>query len=240
MIKVNKMNKFLKAITNPIMILVMALIVVICDALLLYINWFSNHYTSVMSITTSLMLLLAIPAFIGILYALNYLDTYNLDLKERIFVSIAILSVIPSLTWLFMIGSTSTEPVLQKWEPVKNNWSLEFRDADIKDIFVELGMEIHSSAYGLDSKKEIDKDTIKQFREADSVNFTLTNNNKKIEVTLDKANLHINGDLENATTLTVSEIKVQRYDKVNKKLNGKIVDTSNESGGNLSLIIECK
>lgn len=234
------MNKFLKAITNPIMILVMALIVVICDALLLYINWFSNHYTSVMSITTSLMLLLAIPAFIGILYALNYLDTYNLDLKERIFVSIAILSVIPSLTWLFMIGSTSTEPVLQKWEPVKNNWSLEFRDADIKDIFVELGMEIHSSAYGLDSKKEIDKDTIKQFREADSVNFTLTNNNKKIEVTLDKANLHINGDLENATTLTVSEIKVQRYDKVNKKLNGKIVDTSNESGGNLSLIIECK
>lgn len=234
------MNKFLKAITNPIMILVMALIVVICDALLLYINWFSNHYTSVMSITTSLMLLLAIPAFIGILYALNYLDTYNLDLKERIFVSIAILSVIPSLTWLFMIGSTSPEPVLQKWEPVKNNWSLEFRDADIKDIFVELGMEIHSSAYGLDSKKEIDKDTIKQFREADSVNFTLTNNNKKTEVTLDKANLHINGDLENATTLTVSEIKVQRYDKVNKKLNGKIVDTSNESGGNLSLIIECK
>ena len=240
MIKVNKMNKFLKAIINPIMILVMALIVVICDALLLYINWFSNHYTSVMSITTSLMLLLAIPAFIGILYALNYLDTYNLDLKERIFVSIAILSVIPSLTWLFMIGSTSTEPVLQKWEPVKNNWSLEFRDADIKDIFVELGMEIHSSAYGLDSKKEIDKDTIKQFREADSVNFTLTNNNKKTEVTLDKANLHINGDLENATTLTVSEIKVQRYDKVNKKLNGKIVDTSNDSGGNLSLIIECK
>lgn len=222
------------------MILVITLIIVIYDALLLYINWFSNHYTSVMSITTSLMLLLAIPAFIGILYALNYLDTYNLDLKERIFVSIAILSVIPSLTWLFMIGSTSTEPVLQKWEPVKNNWSLEFRDADIKDIFVELGMEIHSSAYGLDRKKEIDKDTIKQFREADSVNFTLTNNNKKTEVTLDKANLHINGDLENATTLTVSEIKVQRYDKVNKKLNGKIVDTSNESGGNLSLIIECK
>lgn len=234
------MNKFLKAITNPIMILVMIMIVLICDALLLYINWFSNHYTSVMSISTSLMLLLAIPAFIGILYALNYLDTYELNIKERIFISIAILSVIPSLTWLFMLGSTSTEPVLQKWEPVKNNWSLEFRDADIKDIFVELGMEIHSSAYGLDSKKEIDKDTIKQFREADSVNFTLTNNNKKTEVTLDNANLHINGDLENATTLTVSEIKVQRYDKVNKKLNGKIVDTSNESGGNLSLIIECK
>lgn len=234
------MNKFLKAITNPIMILVMIMIVLICDALLLYINWFSNHYTSVMSISTSLMLLLAIPAFIGILYALNYLDTYELNIKERIFISIAILSVIPSLTWLFMLGSTSTEPVLQKWEPVKNNWSLEFRDADIKDIFVELGMKIHSSAYGLDSKKEIDKDTIKQFREADSVNFTLTNNNKKTEVTLDNANLHINGDLENATTLTVSEIKVQRYDKVNKKLNGKIVDTSNESGGNLSLIIECK
>ena len=57
-----------------------------------------------------------------------------LNRKERIFVSIAILSVIPSLTWLFMLGSTSTEPVLQKWEPVKNNWSLEFRDADIKDI----------------------------------------------------------------------------------------------------------
>lgn len=91
-----------------------------------------------------------------------------------------------------------------------------------KDIFVELGMEIHSSEYGLDSNKEINKDTIKQFREADSVNFTLTNNNKKTEVTLDKENLHINGDLENATTLTVSEIKVQRYDKVNKKLNGKI------------------
>jgi hypothetical protein len=234
------MNKFLKAITNPIMILVMALIVVICDALLLYINWFSNHYTSVMSITTSLMLLLAIPAFIGILYALNYLNTYNLDLKERIFVSIAILSVIPSLTWLFMLGSTSTEPVLQKWEPVKNNWSLEFRDADIKDIFVQFDMNINSSEYGLDSKNEIDKDTIKRFREADSVNFTLTNNNKKTEVTLDKENLHINGDLENATTLTVSEIKVQRYDKVNKKLNGKIVDTSNESGGNLSLVIECK
>lgn len=233
------MNKFLKAITNPIMILVMALIVVICDALL-YINWFSNHYTSVMSITTSLMLLLAIPAFIGILYALNYLNTYNLDLKERIFVSIAILSVIPSLTWLFMLGRTSTEPVLQKWEPVKNNWSLEFRDADIKDIFVQFDMNINSSEYGLDSKNEIDKDTIKRFREADSVNFTLTNNNKKTEVTLDKENLHINGDLENATTLTVSEIKVQRYDKVNKKLNGKIVDTSNESGGNLSLVIECK
>ena len=91
-----------------------------------------------------------------------------------------------------------------------------------------------------DSKNEIDKDTIKQFREADSVDFTLTNNNKQIDVKLDKENLHINGDLENATTLTVSEIKVQRYDKVNKKLNGKIVDTSNESGGNLSLIIECK
>ena len=222
------------------MILVMALIVVICDALLLYINWFSNHYTSVMSITTSLMLLLAIPAFIGILYALNYLNTYNLDLKERIFISIATLSVIPSLTWLFMIGSTSTEPVLQKWEPVKNDWSLEFRGADIKDIFVQFSMDINSSAYGLDSKNEIDKSTIERFREADSVNFTLTNNNKKTEVTLDKKSLHINGDLENATTLTVSEIKVQRYDKVNKKLNGKVVDTSNESGGNLSLIIECK
>ena len=218
----------------------MALIVVICDALLLYINWFSNHYTSVMSITTSLMLLLAIPAFIGILYALNYLNTYNLDLKERIFISIATLSVIPSLTWLFMIGSTSTEPVLQKWEPVKNDWSLEFRGADIKDIFVQFSMDINSSAYGLDSKNEIDKSTIERFREADSVNFTLTNNNKKTEVTLDKKSLHINGDLENATTLTVSEIKVQRYDKVNKKLNGKVVDTSNESGGNLSLIIECK
>lgn len=234
------MNKFIKVITNPIMILIMIMIVLISDTLLLYINWFSNHYTTVMSISTSLMLLLAIPAFIGILYALNYLDTYELDIKERIFISIATLSVIPSLTWLFMLGSTSTEPVLQSWEPVKNNWSLEFRDVDIKDIFVGFGMEIHSSAYGLDSKKEIDKDTIKQFREADSVNFTLTNNNKKTEVTLDKANLHINGDLENATTLTVSEIKVQRYDKVNKKLNGKIVDTSNDSGGNLSLIIECK
>jgi hypothetical protein len=234
------MNKFLKTITNPIMILVMILIVGISDTLLLYFNWFSNHYTSVMTLSTSLMLLLAIPAIIGCIYALNYLDTNYLSLKERIFISIAILSVIPLFTWAFMLGSTSTEPVLQKWEPVKNNWSLEFRDADIKDIFVELGMEIHSSEYGLDSNKEIDKDTIKQFREADSVNFTLTNNNKKTEVTLDKENLHINGDLENATTLTVSEIKVQRYDKVNKKLNGKIVDTSNESGGNLSLVIECK
>lgn len=234
------MNKFLKTITNPIMILVMILIVVICDALLLYINWFSNHYTSVMSITTSLMLLLAIPAFIGILYALNYLNTYNLDLKERIFISIATLSIIPSFTWLFMLGSTSTEPVLQKWEPVKNDWSLEFRGADIKDIFVQFGMDINSSEYDLNSKNEIEKTTIERFREADSVNFTLTNNNKKTEVTLDKKDLHINGDLINASSLTVREIKVQRYDKVNKKLNGKIVDTSNESGGNLSLVIECK
>ena len=240
MIKVNKMNKFLKTITNPIMILVMILVVAICDALLLYINWFSNHYTSVMSITTSLMLLLAIPAFIGILYALNYLDTYTLNIKERIFISIAILSVIPSLTWFFMLGSTSTSPILQKWEPVKNDWSLDYISSDMTDMFVELGMEINSSAYGLDSKKEIDKDTIKRFREADSVNFTLTNNNKKTEVTLDKENLHINGDLENATTLTVLEIKVQHYNKVNKKLNGKIVDTSNDSGDNLSLVIECK
>ena len=123
---------------------------------------------------------------------------------------------------------------------MKNDWSLEFRGADIKDIFVQFSMDINSSAYGLDSKNEIDKSTIERFREADSVNFTLTNNNKKTEVTLDKKSLHINGDLENATTLTVSEIKVQRYDKVNKKLNGKVVDTSNESGGNLSLIIECK
>lgn len=234
------MNKFLKVITNPIMILIMIMIVLISDTLLLYINWFSNHYTSVMSISTSLMLLLAIPAIIGCTCALNYLDDGCLSIKERIFVSIAIITTIPTLTWFFIAGSTSTTPVLQKWEPVKNDWSLEFRSADIKDIFVQFGMEIHSSAYGLDSKKEIDKDTIKQFREADSVDFTLTNNNKKIDVKLDKENLHINGDLENATTLTVSEIKVQRYDKVNKKLNGKIVDTSNESGGNLSLIIECK
>ena len=52
--------------------------------------------------------------------------------------------------------------------------------------------------------------------------------------------MHINGDLENAQTLTVSEIKVQPYDKVNKKLNRKVVDTTNESGGNLSLVIDCK
>lgn len=235
------MNKFLKVITNPIMILIMIMIVLISDTLLLYINWFSNHYTSVMSISTSLMLLLAIPAIIGCTCALNYLDDGCLSIKERAFVSIAIITTIPTLTLFFIAGSTSTTPVLQKkWELVKNDWSLEYRDSDMTDIFGEFIMEINSSAYGLDSKKEIDKDTIKQFREADSVNFTLTNNNKKIDVKLDKENLHINGDLENATTLTVSEIKVQRYDKVNKKLNGKIVDTSNESGGNLSLIIECK
>ena len=240
MIKVNKMNKFLKTITNPIMILVMILIVLISEPLLFNINWFSNHYTSVMSISTSLILLLAIPAIIGCIYAFNYLDDGCLNIKERIFVSIAILSVIPLFTWVFMLGSTSTSPILQKWEPVKNDWSLDYINSDMTDVLVELGMEINSSAYGLDSKNQIDKSTIERFREADSVNFTLTNNNKKTEVTLDKKNLHINGDLENATTLTVSEIKVQHYDKVNKKLKGKVVDTTTESGGNLSLTIECK
>lgn len=234
------MNKFLKTITNPIMILVMILIVLISEPLLFNINWFSNHYTSVMSISTSLILLLAIPAIIGCIYAFNYLDDGCLNIKERIFVSIAILSVIPLFTWVFMLGSTSTSPILQKWEPVKNDWSLDYINSDMTDVLVELGMEINSSAYGLDSKNQIDKSTIERFREADSVNFTLTNNNKKTEVTLDKKNLHINGDLENATTLTVSEIKVQHYDKVNKKLKGKVVDTTTESGGNLSLTIECK
>ena len=180
------MNKFLKEITHPITILCMLVVVLFCDTLLLHIKWFNNHYSSVMSISTVLMLLLAIPATIGCVYALNYLEKGCLNLKERIFVSIAIIATIPTLTWLFVSGSTSTSPILQKWEPVKNDWSLEFRGADMKDIFGELLMSMQASAYDLDSKKEIDKDTIERFREADSVTFTLTNNHKTTDVTLDK------------------------------------------------------
>lgn len=65
----------------------------------------------------------------------------------------------------------------------------------------------------------------------------MKNNKKKVKVTLNNKDIKVIGDFGDAT---ITEMKVQHYTKVNKVINGKVVDTENESGNNLALTITYK
>lgn len=126
-----------------------------------------------------------------------------------------------------------------KWKTEKHDWSLTYKGNQCApyDFIRSWYMDLNNSKYNISSDSILNNEIVKDMTRAKNTYFELKNNNKKIKVALKNKDIKVVGDFGDAT---ITEMKVQHYNKVNKVINGKVVDTENESGNNLALTITYK
>ena len=248
------MNKILNK-TNLTIIFIVFMSTFVITLGLLHSNWFLANYTSIYSILNTIIGILGLPAIIGCFYILEILNSNKNSIKSALFVFSTIICLIPTAMSIMMDFKTTKVPVVSKWETIetgwslidkgdkwkteKHDWSLTYKGNECApyDFIRSLYMDLNSSKYNISSDSILNHELVNDMTRAKNTYFELKNNKKKVKVTLNNKDIKVIGDFGDAT---ITEMKVQHYTKVNKVINGKVVDTENESGNNLALTITYK
>lgn len=248
------MNKILNK-TNLTIIFIVFMSTFAITLGLLHSHWFLANYTLIYSILNTIIGILGLPAIIGCFYILEILNSNKNPIKSALFVFSTIICLIPTAMSITMDFKTTKVPVVSKWETIetgwslidkgdkwkteKHDWSLTYKGNECApyDFIRSWYMDLNNSKYNISTDTILNSEQIRDIKQAQKTYFELKTNNKKSKVTLNNKNIKVIGDFGDAT---VTEMKVQHYTKVNKVINGKVVDTENESGNNLALTITYK